>query len=79
MFGGSDPKYYKGNFTYIPVTKDNFWQITMDSFSVENTKFCSGGCDISVDTATAFIVGPKKEVQSLKKVRKNFGKNILLV
>ena len=27
VFGGADPKHYKGKHTYVPVTKKGYWQV----------------------------------------------------
>ena len=27
VFGGVDPKHFKGNHTYVPVTEKGYWQV----------------------------------------------------
>ncbi len=33
FLGGSNPKYYISNFTYVPVSKQGRWQFAMTRFS----------------------------------------------
>ncbi|KAM7474378.1 hypothetical protein LguiB_021621 [Lonicera macranthoides] len=36
VFGGLDPKHYKGSRTYVPVTQKGYWQFEMGDFLVGN-------------------------------------------
>lgn len=29
VFGGVDPKHFKGKHTYVPVTKKGYWQVNV--------------------------------------------------
>ncbi|KAK9065306.1 hypothetical protein SSX86_016689 [Deinandra increscens subsp. villosa] len=67
VFGGVDPKHYKGEHTYVPVTKKGYWQFDMDDVLVdgEPTGFCNGGCSAIADSGTSFIAGPTSVVTQL--------------
>ncbi|OMO86209.1 Peptidase A1 [Corchorus capsularis] len=60
VFGGVDPKHYKGKHTYVPVTGKGYWQFDMGDFLIGNrsTGVCVGGCAAIVDSGTSLLAGP---------------------
>ncbi|XP_057426633.1 aspartic proteinase-like [Lotus japonicus] len=67
VFGGADPKHFKGNHTYVPVTRKGYWQIEMGDFFVGgfSTGFCEGGCAAIVDSGTSLLAGPTTVVTEI--------------
>ncbi|CAF0903748.1 unnamed protein product [Didymodactylos carnosus] len=60
IFGGSDPQLYTGNFTYLDVTRKDYWQFKLDGISLGDAKYCVGGCQ-----GTSLLVGPVDEIANL--------------
>lgn len=68
--GQTDPKYYKGDFTYANITRVGYWQFAMDAVQIANNgeKLCDGGCQAIADTGTSLIAGPSAEVRKLNEI-----------
>uniref|UniRef100_A0A3P8YSV2 Cathepsin D n=2 Tax=Esox lucius TaxID=8010 RepID=A0A3P8YSV2_ESOLU len=68
LLGGTDPSYYSGDFHYLNITRQAYWQIHMDGMAVgSQLTLCKGGCAAIVDTGTSLITGPAAEVRTLQK------------
>ncbi|XP_048878243.1 pepsin A-like [Brienomyrus brachyistius] len=66
IFGGIDSSYYTGSIYWIPLSSQSYWQITMNSVTINKKAVaCPGGCQAIVDTGTSYIVGPSSDVQNL--------------
>lgn len=69
ILGGSDPLFYEGEMTYIPVQREGYWEVAMDSLnSGDSTVGCTGGCTAIVDTGSSLMVGPTKETNAINKM-----------
>ncbi|XP_066519390.1 pepsin A-like [Hoplias malabaricus] len=66
IFGGTNPNHYTGSLIWVPLSSETYWQITMDSITVNGQVVaCNGGCQAIVDTGTSLIVGPNSDIASL--------------
>ncbi|KAF9923357.1 hypothetical protein FBU30_006573 [Linnemannia zychae] len=64
LFGGIDSSKYAGSLTYIPVTKEGYWQISIDDagFSGQSLGQSSQGI---VDTGTTLIIVSDSAAQAI--------------
>ncbi|XP_005989294.1 pepsin A-like [Latimeria chalumnae] len=67
-FGGIDPSYYTGGISWIPVSQQTYWQITMDSVTINGQVVaCNGGCQAIVDTGTSLLAGPYNDISNIQR------------
>jgi len=64
LFGGVDPKHYTGDFNFVPLNAETYWQVALDgvklgSDSVSTTKRAI------VDSGTSLLAGPSAEVTAI--------------
>ncbi|KAG9270763.1 hypothetical protein AMEX_G15749 [Astyanax mexicanus] len=66
FLGEADSSYYTGSIYWIPLTSESYYQVTLDSVTVNGEVVgCSGGCQAIIDTGTSLIVGPSTAISNL--------------
>ncbi|CAD7699731.1 unnamed protein product [Ostreobium quekettii] len=65
VFGGMDPKHFKGEHTWLPVSKKSYWDFEMDKIEVPGVSVCPDGCIGIADTGTSLLVGPTDDIQKI--------------
>jgi len=65
VLGGTDPNHYTGSFTYVPVTKETYWEFVVDSIAVSSTTYCTK-CNAIADSGTSLIAGPSAIVAKIQ-------------
>ncbi|KAH8977676.1 acid protease [Lactarius akahatsu] len=66
FLGGTNNKLHDGDFTYVPVTNEGYWEINVDALYVNGRKV-AGVRDSIIDTGTTLILGDKKTVKAIYK------------
>ncbi|KAF9221231.1 acid protease [Gyrodon lividus] len=59
--GGTNSALYTGDFRYIPVTQEGYWEVNMDSVD-GNGQTVLSNIDSIIDTGTSLIVGTPSDV-----------------
>ncbi|XP_018314206.1 lysosomal aspartic protease [Mycetomoellerius zeteki] len=68
ILGGSDPFRYDGELTYINITRNGYWQFTVDKIRIESSTVCANGCQAVIDSGTSNLVGPSSDVAVINKL-----------
>jgi len=66
IFGGSDPKHYKGDFTYVQFIDPLFyWQFEIDGITIGETTVCNEIISAITATGDSYISGPTDQVNTI--------------
>jgi cathepsin D len=65
IIGGTDPAHYTGDLTYVPLTSETYWEITMDKLSIGGTT--SPTTRAVLDSGTSLLAGPTADVEAIVK------------
>jgi hypothetical protein len=64
VIGGVDASHYTGDFTYVPLQSESYWQISLDGLSLGGDKIGSTKYAI-VDSGTSLMAGPTTDVKAI--------------
>ncbi|KAL5975410.1 hypothetical protein ACLOJK_019732 [Asimina triloba] len=67
VFGGVDQNHYKGQHTYVPVTRKGYWEFDMGDVHIDGrtTGICADGCSAIADSGTSLIAGPTATIAEI--------------
>ncbi|XP_009878420.1 PREDICTED: pepsin A-like [Charadrius vociferus] len=72
LFGAIDPFYTTNGITWIPLSAETYWQITMDSVSIGGEGIaCAFGCQAIVDTGTSLLAVPDRVLRVILNILAN--------
>ncbi|NXH74833.1 PEPA protein, partial [Hydrobates tethys] len=66
LFGAIDYSYTTNGIKWIPLSAETYWQITMDSVSIDGEPVaCAHGCQAIVDTGTSLLAVPTGALRTI--------------
>ncbi|NXG57006.1 PEPA protein, partial [Hemiprocne comata] len=67
LFGAIDPAYTTNGISWIPLSAETYWQVTMDRYVSVGGQLaaCFYGCQAIVDTGTSLLVVPRRTLRQL--------------
>ncbi|XP_029170186.1 lysosomal aspartic protease-like [Nylanderia fulva] len=69
LLGDINPNHYNGDLFYVPVSRQAYWQFSVDGITSEGqTVACDGGCQAIADTGTSLIVGPSDDIDAINEL-----------
>merc|ERR1712196_654811 len=63
-FGGVDKKHYTGDFSFVPLSSETYWQVALDGVKLGSDSVSKTTRAI-VDSGTSLLAGPKADVDAI--------------
>jgi len=64
VFGGVDPKHVSGDFSYVPLSSEGYWQVALDGVTLGSDSVSTTKSAI-VDSGTSLLAGPAAEIKAI--------------
>lgn len=64
LFGGVDQKHYTGDFSFVPLTSETYWQVKLDGVKLGDLVLSDTDKAI-VDSGTSLLAGPSTDIQQI--------------
>jgi len=64
LFGGVDPQHYTGEFSFVPLSSESYWEVALDDVTLGSESVSSTRSAI-VDSGTSMLAGPTAEIKAL--------------
>jgi len=68
LFGGVDSKHYTGDFTYVPLSAETYWQVHLNKLMLGNDQIgglFSKSQKAIVDSGTSLLAAPSADLQAI--------------
>jgi hypothetical protein len=65
VFGGVDPSHYEGNFSFVQLSQEGYWEFVLDSVALRGLMSLTVSRSAIVDSGTSIILGPKREITAI--------------
>eukprot|EP00928_Gymnodinium_smaydae_P070453 TRINITY_DN54283_c0_g1_i1.p1 TRINITY_DN54283_c0_g1~~TRINITY_DN54283_c0_g1_i1.p1 ORF type:complete len:381 (+),score=103.04 TRINITY_DN54283_c0_g1_i1:58-1200(+) len=65
VFGGVDKAHYTGDFTYVPLSAETYWQVKLASVKVGDDSVDTGASAAIIDSGTSLIAGPSDALKAI--------------
>ncbi|GMR61643.1 hypothetical protein PMAYCL1PPCAC_31838, partial [Pristionchus mayeri] len=63
---GTDPKHYKGEIAWEPLTAKDYWRINLGEVKVAGVSYAKGPTSAIVDTGTSLLTGPTDIIEKIQ-------------